>query len=446
MASDTPELPAAGGKGSISVETSRDCPWSAAADAQWIALGSTGGQGPATVSFTVAPNPAGTPRRGHVSIAQQSVSVAQAPAPCRYDVSPSTVSVDAAEHQVAIALTSLEGCAWTVRADAPWVTGISPADGSGSASIRATIAANGAADARAATLAIGPASLRISQSGSVPPPAPPPEPPPPPPNPPTPPPACSYRLAPTSRTVGRGGDDFTVNVVAPSGCNWSVSTDAPWITIVDGRTGSGNGAFRLRVAPNGGAERSATVRAATQILTVQQAGGECRVSIKPTNYNAGRGPDNIRIAVSADPGCTWTTTTDAPWVTVAAGQSGSGDGVVRLQIPANDGPPRMAAIAIAGNTFTLRQEGSSCGEGASIMPTNYHAGRGPDDIRIKVRADKGCSWTATSSVSWVTVVEGSSGSGSGDVRLAVQPNDGPDRSVTLTIAGQPFDLRQDGRR
>jgi hypothetical protein len=57
-----------------------------------------------------------------------------------------------------------------------------------------------------------------------------------------------------------------------------------------------------------------------------------------------------------------------------------------------------------------------------------------------------CPWTASSSVSWVTVAEGASGAGKGKVRLLVQANDGPARQVVLTIAGQPFELRQDGHR
>jgi hypothetical protein len=59
-------------------------------------------------------------------------------------------------------------------------------------------------------------------------------------------------------------------------------------------------------------------------------------------------------------------------------------------------------------------------------------------------ADAGCTWTATSPVSWVTVVEGRDGSGTGTVRLLVQENSGDVRSTTLTIAGQPFNLLQNG--
>jgi len=67
-------------------------------------------------------------------------------------------------------------------------------------------------------------------------------------------------------------------------------------------------------------------------------------------------------------------------------------------------------------------------------------------IDVDVTTDPGCTWTATSTVTWVTVVEGATGPGKGKVRLLVQANDGPARSVVLTIAGQPFALRQDAAR
>ncbi len=108
-------------------------------------------------------------------------------------------------------------------------------------------------------------------------------------------------------------------------------------------------------------------------------------------------------------------------------------------------PPEFSSpVTIAGITFTLRQEGAVCTESARIKPTHYHAGRGPDDVRVDVSAEAGCSWTAVSPASWVTVVEGSTGTGDGTVRLQIQPNSGERRSVTLTIAGQPFELQQDG--
>lgn len=81
----------------------------------------------------------------------------------------------------------------------------------------------------------------------------------------------------------------------------------------------------------------------------------------------------------------------------------------------------------------------------SLKPTNYDAGRGPDDIRINVTADPGCQWSTANTASWVTVAEGRNGTGSGTVRLLVDANFGAARATTLTIGGQPFSLRQEAR-
>src|SRR4051812_45333437 len=93
VTNNTVELPAAGGTGTLTVATSRDCTWSASTDAPWVSLTATSGQGAATVNYSVLPNPNGTPRRSRIVVAQHEVDVSQAPAPCRYDVSPSTVSI-----------------------------------------------------------------------------------------------------------------------------------------------------------------------------------------------------------------------------------------------------------------------------------------------------------------------------------------------------------------
>ena len=61
-------LLAGGGNGSLTVNVERECSWSARADAPWIALSGAGGQGAATLSYTVAPNVIGTPRRGGIVV------------------------------------------------------------------------------------------------------------------------------------------------------------------------------------------------------------------------------------------------------------------------------------------------------------------------------------------------------------------------------------------
>jgi hypothetical protein len=252
-------------------------------------------------------------------------------------------------------------------------------------------------------------------------------------------------VSPERIPVDAAGGQTSIGVTAQDGCAWNATATASWIAFASGSTGTGTGPLSVTVGNNAGAARTATITVAGQTVTVEQAAlvaPACTYAIKPSYYNAGRGPDTVTINVTAGAGCAWTATTDATWVTVDAGRTGSGNGIVRLQLQPNSGAARTATVTIAGEAFTLHQEGPCS---YSIKPTSYHAGRGPDDITLKVTTEPGCTWTASSSVSWVTVADGSSGSGSAKVRLVVQPNDGPPRSVTLSIAGQPFDLRQDGR-
>src|SRR3954470_10314166 len=87
------QIPAGGGSGTITINTERECSWSARPDAPWISLPDGSGQGSATVSYSVAANPAGTSRRGTIAVVDRKVEVVQEAAPCRYEVSPSTVDV-----------------------------------------------------------------------------------------------------------------------------------------------------------------------------------------------------------------------------------------------------------------------------------------------------------------------------------------------------------------
>jgi ABC-type histidine transport system ATPase subunit len=56
----------------------------------------------------------------------------------------------------------------------------------------------------------------------------------------------------------------------------------------------------------------------------------------------------------------------------------------------------------------------------------------------------GCSWTAVSSASWITISSGASGSGNGTVLYTVAANTLRDpRTGTLTVGGQTLSVTQD---
>jgi hypothetical protein len=134
--------PAAGGTGNLTVSTNRECSWSARAEAPWIALSGSEGQGPATMSYTVAANSNGTPRQGAVVVGDERVAVLQEAAPCRFDVSPTNHQVAAPGEEISVNLTAPAGCAWSARTDSSWISGAAPGSGEGTATVRFNVGAN----------------------------------------------------------------------------------------------------------------------------------------------------------------------------------------------------------------------------------------------------------------------------------------------------------------
>jgi len=100
---------------------------------------------------------------------------------------------------------------------------------------------------------------------------------------------------------------------------------------------------------------------------------------------------------------------------------------------------RSGSLTIAGHTFSVQQ--ASCGY--AITPTTYGAsaggGAGPT---VSVSAANGCSWTATSNASWLTIASGAIGNGNGSVTFSVAPNPSNARGGSLTIAGHTLSVQQ----
>jgi hypothetical protein len=64
---------------------------------------------------------------------------------------------------------------------------------------------------------------------------------------------------------------------------------------------------------------------------------------------------------------------------------------------------------------------------------------------VNVLAGSGCTWTASTADSWITLTSGTSGNGDGQVRFSVTPNLVPAaRTGTITVAGQPLTVVQAG--
>lgn len=156
---------AGGGAGSITIATSRDCAWSMGADAAWVSLTQTTGQGGATVPFSVAANPVPSPRSSSIAVNAQHVQITQAAAPCRYDLSRSSDSIPASGGGLSVGVTTLTGCQWTASSSVGWVAVISGSSGSASGTVGLSVAANAGGE-RAGQVTIAGQTYTVTQQSA----------------------------------------------------------------------------------------------------------------------------------------------------------------------------------------------------------------------------------------------------------------------------------------
>jgi hypothetical protein len=85
-------------------------------------------------------------------------------------------------------------------------------------------------------------------------------------------PVCAFTLSPTSKTYTASGGKGSVNVVSSSsGCTWTAKSNASWIAITSGSTGTGSKTMKYSVAINRTrAARTGTMTIAGQTFTVLQ--------------------------------------------------------------------------------------------------------------------------------------------------------------------------------
>ena len=112
----------------------------------------------------------------------------------------------------------------------------------------------------------------------------------------------------------------------------------------------------FNVAANAGPARTGTLTIGGQTFTVDQA-GSCIYSIDPSSQTFDKGGGTGSVAVTAPSGCTWTATSGAGFITITAGQSGTGDGTVTYTVASYNGNgTRNGTMTIAGQTFTVSQK------------------------------------------------------------------------------------------
>lgn len=419
--------PAAGAAGTVTLQTAAGCAWSATSTVSWVGI-TAGASGNATgvISFAVSPN-TGAARTGTLRIAGQTYTISQAGvASCAFSIAPTSQSVGASGGTgTPVAVTTDAGCAWSASSQVPWITITSGAGGNGPGTTQFSIDAN-SGGARTGTLTIAGHAFTVTQAAAATP--------------------CAFSINPSTQSVAAsGGAGTPVAITTATGCAWTATSNASWLTITSATSGNGPGTIQFSIAANTGGSRSGTLTIAGQTFTVTQAAAvTCSYSIKPDNQSIGGAGGSGTIAVGAQAGCAWTAVSHVPWVTVTSGASGSGSGTTQFAVAANNGGSRTGTLTVAGQTFTVTQA-AACSY--SLDPTSKAVNEGGGNEEVKVKTQGNCAWTATSNVPWIQITSGASDSGNGDVKYHVDRNlSEVSRTGTLTIAGLTFTVTQRGEK
>jgi hypothetical protein len=347
------------------------------------------------------------------------VGVRTSEAQCTATVTPTSVSVSSVGSSSALSVITGTSCTWTATSSVSWIT-VTSATGAGIGQVNYTVAANSSGAVRTGTLLVAGKTVTFTQSAN----------------------SCVYTITPTSVSVLSTGSTSALSVTTGTNCTWTATSSVSWITVTSA-TGAGIGQVNYTVAANTtGAIRAGTVTVAGQAVTFTQAANSCVYTVTPTSVSAPSTGSTSALSVSTGTSCSWTAVSSVGWITITSGASGTGISAVNYVVAANSTTAvRTGTATVAGQTVSFTQAAGSCSY--SVTPTTVAAPANGNSSTISVTSNAGCSWTAVSNVSWITITSGASGSGNGSVGFTVAASTATtQRTGTITVAGQAVSVTQ----
>lgn len=438
----TQSPPAGGASGAFTIsQAASDCAWSAASDVGWMAVtgGSTGSGLSGSVAYAVGANASSGTRVGTISVSGGSVTktftVTQAGVGCNYtlDRYTTTLPPTAVTGQTVQLTAAVGDCAWSAASNAGWLQITAGAGGLGSGTVTFRADANPNSAARSGTLTIAGQTFTVQQQGVT----------------------CTQQVSETAAFIGAAGgagNPVSVTSSAPD-CSWTanVSGTSPWIALTSGNVRTGSGPVTWRADPNSSSlMRTGTITIAGTPVTVNQAGAACAFTLTgngtPAPIHSGGGAGSIGVDATAVD-CPWSAASQADWITLTGPTSLTGDGAVNFSVAPNASSlPRLGTILVAGQSYTVTQNGLSCAY--AISPTLAMVGvEGGTGIVDLTAAVGDCTWSATpaAGVDWISVTSPNPVVGSGTATYAVAANPlSTERVGLLQVAGLGLTVRQPG--
>jgi subtilisin family serine protease len=334
--------------------------------------------------------------------------------PCGYSINEGSTSFDSQGGTSTVALTAVHpGCPIEIQNDISWLK-ISASSDTGSATITIDARIN-YGDTRSGVVMIAGHEYSVSQSAR----------------------GCSYAISPHLDTIGEDGGSRTLRIIpSRSDCPWTATEELDWLDISPAQ-GTGTTSVQLTIAANHGSDRSGSIQIESQQYAIRQGGGAiCQVTLTPGMGEIGNQGGQITAQINTADDCLWSTSTGLSWTRIRPA-SGSGNGVVQIEVSANSGPPRGGFVTVGGQTIAIHQsDNGACSY--DVGPTVLTIPLDGDEAEVAVTtSDSGCPWTAVSEESWVHLPL-QSFIGSSPVGLMISPyEEGSRRTARITVAGVP---------
>jgi hypothetical protein len=281
-------------------------------------------------------------------------------------------------------------------------------------------------------------------------------------------PSCTFSISPTSSTVAPTGGSVSVTItLSPSGCSpdsWTASSSSPGVNLST-MSGSGAGTVLISVLSNSSTtSRTVTATVAGQTVSIGQAAALLACSVtytavapdsaggKSWNLTQNGGTRQVQVTVtpdSADCASGWNAASDA-FIDVSP-RTGKRSALVTLTVaPNTTGAARTGTVGFASdscspfcgperseNTFTIAQQTSpppppaSCTYSlTSPKQVTFGTSGGTGVITFSLASGSGCTWTAGTADSFITVQDIS---GTGDIRVRYTVAAGAGRTGIIQV-------------
>lgn len=248
------------------------------------------------------------------------------------------------------------------------------------------------------------------------------------------------QLSPTQSTIAADGGSTTAQLTLASNVTWTAQSSAAWLQITSNTSGSGSTTLQVFASANPTVTtRTATVTIAGKVFTVSQAGTPAEVVYTPQIFTTDGGSMMFDVIAGGD--AQWTATSEVNWLTIALGESGSGNGFVFLIADPynNTSQSRSGTVTIAGKTIYVTQRGYSLSINPPVAQIGSNSGAG----QFGVAAPLSAVWEAIVTQPWITVLGSTTGIGDGTLRYTVAANDtGATRTGKIIVSGQEYTITQ----